>query len=125
MLRNLPDVTLKELLALINEAWEHPELKEAHIITIPKPGKLSTTVTNLRPIFMESCRSKLMEKMALQRLEWPLEHHGHFAPIVVGFRQHVSTQDVARRIRTASTTAKAGLNCVRSSKWTSTRPSTT
>ena len=40
-----------------------------------------------------------MEKMALHRLQWHLEHHEHLAPTMVGFRQHVSTQDVARRIR--------------------------
>ncbi|KAG0419650.1 hypothetical protein HPB47_003963 [Ixodes persulcatus] len=54
MLRNTPDNKLDELLRHINEVWATGELpeewKEAHVIMLPKPGKLPNTLANLRPI---------------------------------------------------------------------------
>lgn len=103
MLRNIPDNKLDELLRHINEVWATGELpeewKEAHVIMLPKPGKLPNTPANLRPISKTSCMGKLMEKMALNRLEWHLEATNQLAHTLVGFRKHVSTQDVAKMIK--------------------------
>ncbi|KAM7289396.1 hypothetical protein ISCGN_029525 [Ixodes scapularis] len=103
MLRNIPDNKLDELLRHINEVWATGELpeewKEAHEIMLPKPGKLPNTPANLRPISKTSCMGKLMEKMALNRLEWHLEATNQLAHTLVGFRKHVSTQDVAKMIK--------------------------
>ncbi|KAM7310914.1 hypothetical protein ISCGN_007822 [Ixodes scapularis] len=103
MLRNIPDNKLDELQRHINEVWATGELpeewKEAHVIMLPKPGKLPNTPANLRPISKTSCMGKLMEKMALNRLEWHLEATNELAHSLVGFRKHVSTQDVAKMIK--------------------------
>ncbi|KAM7289705.1 hypothetical protein ISCGN_029833 [Ixodes scapularis] len=103
MLRNIPDNKLDELLRHINEVWATGELpeewKEAHVIMLPKRGKLPNTPANLRPISKTSCMGKLMEKMALNRLEWHLEATNQLAHTLVGFRKHVSAQDVAKMIK--------------------------
>ncbi|KAM7306284.1 hypothetical protein ISCGN_010015 [Ixodes scapularis] len=103
MLRNIPDNKLDELLRHINEVWATGELpeewKEEHVIMLPKPGKLPNTPANLRPISKTSCMGKLMEKMALNRLEWHLEATNQLPHTLVGFRKHVSTQDVAKMIK--------------------------
>ncbi|KAM7284815.1 hypothetical protein ISCGN_001909 [Ixodes scapularis] len=103
MLRNIPDNKLDELLRHINEVWATGELpeewKEAHVIMLPKPGKLPNTPANLRPISKTSCMGKLMEKMALNRLEWHLDATNQLAHTLVRFRRHVSTQDVAKMIK--------------------------
>ncbi|KAH9372285.1 hypothetical protein HPB48_015934 [Haemaphysalis longicornis] len=36
--------------------------------------------------------------MVLARLEWQLKNNGHLLAIMVGFRKHVITQDIAKRI---------------------------
>ncbi|KAM7284500.1 hypothetical protein ISCGN_001594 [Ixodes scapularis] len=103
MLRNILDNKLDELLRHINEVWATGELpeewKEAHVIMLPKPGKLPNTPANLRPISKTSCMGKLMEKMALNRLEWHLEVTNQLVHTLVGIRKHVSTQDVAKMIK--------------------------
>ncbi|KAH9371294.1 hypothetical protein HPB48_016327 [Haemaphysalis longicornis] len=39
-----------------------------------------------------------MEKVVLARLEWHLENNSHLPATMVGFRKHVSTQGIAKRI---------------------------
>lgn len=97
IIKNLPENYLDALLDQINQAWKTgiipPSWKEAIIIPIPKPSKPPDRITNLRPISLTSCLSKLTEKMVLQRLEWHLEEHHVFHHFMTGFRRHVSTQD--------------------------------
>lgn len=101
-LRNLPSSQLEQLLEYINNIWESgilpEEWKTAIIIPIPKPGKPANCITNLRPISLTSCVSKLMERMALNRLNWHLENSSAFPYTMTGFRSHISTQDTMLRI---------------------------
>lgn len=101
-LRNLPEHFLEPLLDQINQAWETGilphEWKTALIIPIPKPGKPPNQINNLRPISLTSCVGKLMERMALNRLQWHLETTDSLAYTMTGFQSHVSTQDAMLRI---------------------------
>ncbi|KAH9372626.1 hypothetical protein HPB48_018471 [Haemaphysalis longicornis] len=85
-LRNLSDADQEFLLEKINDisTGKIPlpeEWKTGQMIFIPKPGKPITT-TNLRPITLISNAGKLLERMALRRLQEHLEdtHHLAFGP---------------------------------------------
>lgn len=97
LLRNLPDKHSEELLTWINHIWytgQVPEeWKTSWVIPIPKPGKLATTLANMRPISLTSNLCKLTERMALYRIQHILENNGTFHYTQTGFRRHLGTQD--------------------------------
>lgn len=62
------------------------------MVFIPKPGK-KIAVSNLRPITLTSNVGKLMERMVLRRLQNHLEEMNIIPFNIIGFRQHLSTQD--------------------------------
>lgn len=97
MLRNLDLTSVMALTDLINKYWQDGEIpqewKHARIIFIPKPGKKLIT-ENLRPISLTSCLGKLMEHVVLNRLQGYEEDNNLLPPSMLGFRAHLSTQDV-------------------------------
>lgn len=96
-LRNLTEADHAFLLQQINNVWDTGSLPEewktASIIFIPKPGK-PQAIANLRPISLTSCVGKLMERIVLNRLLIHLEQSQHLPHNLIGYRHHLSTQDV-------------------------------
>ncbi|KAM7299024.1 hypothetical protein ISCGN_019591 [Ixodes scapularis] len=96
-LRNLPEAAIQELLDISNESWELGQLpaiwRHASVIPIPKPGRTPKQLTDMRPISLTSHVGKLMERMALMRLEWHIEANNVLPPCQTGFRRGLSTQD--------------------------------
>ncbi|KAG0444123.1 hypothetical protein HPB47_014144 [Ixodes persulcatus] len=95
-LRNLTDQDYEQLLALMNESWCSGllpnEWKTAMITFIPKPGK-PHDIENLRPISLTSSAGKLIERVILRRLHTHLDNTQHLPHSLIGYRQHISTQD--------------------------------
>ncbi|XP_037526368.1 uncharacterized protein LOC119403510 [Rhipicephalus sanguineus] len=96
-LRNLDDVSISALTTYINKCWREGRLPEAwkrsKAVLIPKPGKPSS-LDHLRPISLTSCVGKVMEHAFLTRINSHLEDTGAYPPTMVGFRSHLSTQDI-------------------------------
>ncbi|KAG0414919.1 hypothetical protein HPB47_007917 [Ixodes persulcatus] len=96
-LRNLPEAAMQELLDIVNESWELGQLpaiwRHASVIPIPKPGQTPKQLADMRPISLTSHVGKLMERMALMRLEWDIEANNVLHPCQTGFRRGLSTQD--------------------------------
>ena len=97
MLRRLPAVAQKALLATFNSLWETGTFpaawQQATVIPILKPGKSGLNPLHYRPISLTSSLCKLMEKIVNVRLSWFLEHHGVFTNAQCGFRKHRSSVD--------------------------------
>lgn len=101
-LRNLAEEDLSALLREINSMWlgQQPLAKQwkiGNMIFIPKPGK-PIRLANLRPITLTSNAGKIMERMALYRLQDHLEKKGALPYNMVGYRANVSTQDALLQI---------------------------
>lgn len=62
---------------------------------LAKPDKCLNNPGNLRPYLHGVIRGQARGKMALTRLEWHLENIDQLAHTLIGFRKHVSAQDVA------------------------------
>lgn len=96
-IRNLDTPSLEALTAYFNECWQSgtlpPTWKHAKVVLIPKPGK-PLALENLRPISLTSCLGKLLEHVVHTRLTRYLEESGQLPPTMIGFRAHLSTQDV-------------------------------
>ncbi|KAM7289112.1 hypothetical protein ISCGN_029246 [Ixodes scapularis] len=96
-LRNLPEAAMQELLDIFNESWELGQLpaiwRHASVIPIPKPGRTPKQLTDMRPISLTSHVGKLMERMALMRLEWHIEANNDLHLCQTGFRRGLITQD--------------------------------
>lgn len=101
MLRNLDEHSILAVTDLFNECWQagaHPEQwTPARITSIPKPGK-PLDIKNLRPISLTSCLGKLFEHVVLRRLQNHMDEHDLFPNMMIGFRNHLSTQDVMLQI---------------------------
>lgn len=74
---NLPTETKARVLEIINEIWETGSLlqdwKSALFIPILKYGKKPDAPVKLRLVSLTSNLGKLMERMAVARLQWFLE----------------------------------------------------
>ncbi|KAG0410435.1 hypothetical protein HPB47_012454 [Ixodes persulcatus] len=96
-LRNLPTEYKLKILKWINEVWKTGRLpgnwEMSLVLPIPKPGKPPTTMRNLRPISLTSNICKLMERMALARIQWHLDKEDRQHHCQTGFRSGLSTQD--------------------------------
>lgn len=81
----------------MNKHWQAgsipQEWKHAKITFIPKAGKKLNT-ENLRPISLTSCLGKLMEHVILTRLQNYAEDINLLPETMIGFRAHLSTQDI-------------------------------
>ncbi|KAG0439784.1 hypothetical protein HPB47_016531 [Ixodes persulcatus] len=102
LLRNLSDADQDHLLHSINLVWTGKlplcDLwKKGHMIFIPKPGK-PVELPSLRPITLTSHVGKVMERMALHRLQQHLEDTQALPHCMIGYRSHLFTQDTLLRI---------------------------
>lgn len=97
LLRNLDDQAITLLTKDINYMWETGQVPEqwrtATVILLSKPGK-PLNFDNLRPISLTSCIGKAAEHVILNRVSRYIEDHELFPFNMVGFRPHLSTQDV-------------------------------
>ncbi|KAM7297460.1 hypothetical protein ISCGN_022611 [Ixodes scapularis] len=86
----------------MNACWEKGSLprqwKTAKAVLISKPGK-KPQLDALRPISLTSCVGKLMEHVILKRLHKYMEDGELFPHTMIGFRPHLSTQDVMLRLK--------------------------
>ena len=104
ILKNLPEVSLKILLDIINRYWDtqtFPESwREALLLPIPKPGKDPQNPNNFRPIALTSCICKTVERMVNERLIHYLEKKNILTKFQAGFRSERSTIDQLVRLDT-------------------------
>ncbi|KAM7284146.1 hypothetical protein ISCGN_001248 [Ixodes scapularis] len=102
MLRNLSNEAITGITKYINECWRQGQLprqwKTAKVVLIPKPGK-KPQLDALRPISLTSCVGKIMEHVVLRRINDFMERNQLFPHTMVGFRPHLSTQDVMLRLK--------------------------
>ncbi|KAG0427990.1 hypothetical protein HPB47_025010 [Ixodes persulcatus] len=102
MLRNLSNEAITGITKYINECWRQGQLprqwKTAKVVMIPKPGK-KPQLDALRPISLTSCVGKIMELVVLRRINDFMERNQLFPHTMVGFRPHLSTQDVMLRLK--------------------------
>ncbi|XP_077560738.1 uncharacterized protein LOC144175539 [Haemaphysalis longicornis] len=101
-LRNLDDQSIEALTDYYNECWKTGKLprqwKKAKMILIPKPGK-PPDPENLRPISLTSCVGKVLEHVLLNRWQKYLERIEAFPHTIIGFRQHLGTQDAMLQLK--------------------------
>jgi exonuclease III/ribonuclease HI len=101
----MPNRSLQALLRLYNAVWETGIMPAAwrHAIVIPilKAGKDPSAGSSYRPISLTSVLCKLMEKMAVARLQWFLEKQGLLSQVQSGFRRGRSTMDHIVRLQDA------------------------
>lgn len=90
------------LLKLYNNIWNSHNIpavwKEATVIPVLKPGKISSDVKSYRPISLTSCLGKLFEKMVSTRLTFYLESKNLLSNNQFGFRQAYSTMHPISRL---------------------------
>lgn len=96
MLRNLSEETEMALLEVINKQWSEgivPDHMRLSIINpIPKPGKDSTKIANLRPISLTPTICKLTERMIHTRITHYIEYRKPgLHPSQAGFRPNMGT----------------------------------
>ena len=89
------------LLKLMNKIFNSGEFPTqwltSVVLSFPKPGKPSTCVENYRPISLNSCVGKLMEKILNTRLTLFLESNSHLPCHQFGFRKMQSTADALNK----------------------------
>jgi hypothetical protein len=97
MLSHLSPSAKEFLLSLFNRIWEEhcfpSSWREGIVIPILKPGKDRTLPSSYRPICLNSCVCKTMERMVNDRLVIILEKENLLAPAQCGFRRHRSAVD--------------------------------
>ncbi|XP_037515483.1 uncharacterized protein LOC119391904 [Rhipicephalus sanguineus] len=97
MLRNLDGAGRQRLLEYYNNVWCTRVLPEswrtAVVAPILKPRRKTTALSSYRPVSLTSAPCKVMEKMALERLEWIADHLGFFPEQQTGFGRHRCTAD--------------------------------
>ncbi|GFW31179.1 probable RNA-directed DNA polymerase from transposon X-element [Trichonephila clavipes] len=91
MLRHLHPNSLANILFLFNRVWkEHcfpTNWREAIVIPILKPGKVTTDPLSYRPIALTSCFCKTFERIVNTRLVCVLEKEKCISPLRSGFRR--------------------------------------
>ncbi|XP_049270066.1 uncharacterized protein LOC125757867 [Rhipicephalus sanguineus] len=74
MLRNLEEGGRQRLLGLYNDVWNTGELPEswrtAVVAPILKPRKKATALSSYRPVSLTSAACKVLERVALERMQW-------------------------------------------------------
>ncbi|KAM7305491.1 hypothetical protein ISCGN_015388 [Ixodes scapularis] len=102
MLRNLDTEAVAAITRFLNKCWQNGKIprqwKAAKVVMIPKPGK-RPELEALRPISLTSCVGKLMEHVSLNRLNNYMERKQLFPHTMIGFRPHLSTQDIMLRLK--------------------------
>ncbi|KAH7934793.1 hypothetical protein HPB52_000490 [Rhipicephalus sanguineus] len=96
MLRNLVGTSRQRLLEYYN-VWNTGVLPEswrtAVVAPILKTRKKAMTLSSYRPVFLTSAPCKVMEQVALKRLEWIADQLYFFPVQQTGFRRHRCTAD--------------------------------
>ncbi|KAA5607770.1 hypothetical protein F3H11_36375, partial [Pseudomonas aeruginosa] len=67
--------------------------REALVVPILKPGKISILQTSYRPISLTCNLCKILEKIISKRIRWYVESNKYLSPFQYGFRQFRSTVD--------------------------------
>ncbi|KAM7306314.1 hypothetical protein ISCGN_010045 [Ixodes scapularis] len=102
MLRDLDTEAVAAITRFLNKCWQKGKIprqwKAAKVVMIPKPGK-RPELEALRPISLTSCVGKLMEHVILNRLNNYMERKQLFPHTMIGFRPHLSTQDIMLRLK--------------------------
>ncbi|XP_037577007.1 uncharacterized protein LOC119459265 [Dermacentor silvarum] len=97
MLRNFDSGQLQLLLDAFNEVWRTgtipSEWSEAVVVPLLKAGKPPSNPASYRPVSLTSAAGKVLEAMALRRLEWIAEALDTFAAEQSGFRRFRATAD--------------------------------
>ena len=104
LLKHLPDSLLTIFLNIFNQIWTTgnfpPTWQQAIVISIPKSEKDHTDPNNYRPIALNSCLSKTMQRMVNSRLVYYLESNNLITNLQSGFRKERSTTDQLVRAET-------------------------
>lgn len=97
MLRNLDAPQQALLLELYNRVWRTGVMLREWLVSLVRPilkaGKPTGDPASYRPISLTSAAGKLMETVALARLEWIADLRGAFREQQSGFRRHRNTAD--------------------------------
>ncbi|GBM23621.1 putative RNA-directed DNA polymerase from transposon X-element [Araneus ventricosus] len=97
MIKHLTTESQNALLHFYNRIWQEqyfPTLwQQAIIIPLLKPGKDPKNPSNYRPIALNCCLCKLLERMINRRLVYYLEANKYLHPFQSGFRKGRSTTD--------------------------------
>jgi len=96
MIKNLPDSVMQRLLNLYNNilnAHIPQQFKISNIIPILKPDSNKTEITSYRPISLNSCLSKVMDKIISKRLWWLVNNSQLLDSRQMGFRKGKSVSD--------------------------------
>ncbi|XP_037505979.1 uncharacterized protein LOC119382352 [Rhipicephalus sanguineus] len=85
------------LLGLYNDVWNTGELPEswrtAVVAPILKPRKKATALSSYRPVSLTSAACKVLERVALERMQWIADQLDFFPEQQTGFRRHRCTAD--------------------------------
>ncbi|XP_041484375.1 uncharacterized protein LOC121430987 [Lytechinus variegatus] len=85
------------MLAIINNIWETGivplQCKHCVIVPILKPHKEATDVSSYRPIALNDCFIKIIEKIIKERMVWFTEKHSLLPSCHSAFRKARSTKD--------------------------------
>ncbi|XP_075556524.1 uncharacterized protein LOC142588571 [Dermacentor variabilis] len=110
MLRNLDGDQLLLLLDAYNNVWRTgcipDEWNEAVVVPLLKAGKAASNPASYRPVSLTSAAGKVLEAMALRRLEWITAALDTFAAEQSGFRRLRATVDCLADVITTLETAK-------------------
>lgn len=97
MLRNLDKPQSECLLETYNNVWKSGTIPDAWnmaiVVPILKKGKPARNISSYHPISLTSTAGKLMEAMALARLNWIVSVGNVLGPEQSGFRRLHSTAD--------------------------------
>ncbi|XP_072145534.1 uncharacterized protein [Dermacentor andersoni] len=110
MLRNLDGDQLLLLLDAYNNVWRTgsipDEWSEAIVVPLLKAGKAASSPASYRPVSLTSAAGKVLEAMALRRLEWITAALDTLAAEQSGFRRLRATADCLADVIATLETAK-------------------
>ncbi|KAH7950087.1 hypothetical protein HPB49_019519 [Dermacentor silvarum] len=97
MLRNLEEAGRQRLLEFFNDIWSTGDIPEswraAVVAPILKPRKPAIALSSYRPVSLTSAACKVLERVALARLEWIAAQLQFFPEQQSGFRCYRCTAD--------------------------------
>ncbi|KAH7937438.1 hypothetical protein HPB49_012439 [Dermacentor silvarum] len=97
MLRNLEEAGRQRLLEGFNDIWSTGDIPEswraAVVARILRPRKPATALPSYRPVSLTSAACKVLERVALARLEWIAAQLQFFTEEQTGFRCYCCTAD--------------------------------
>lgn len=105
MIRNVPEITLNQLLDILNKCWREGSFPDgwARAVLLPflKPGQPPGNVGSYRPVALTSCICKILEKIVNARLVHFMEENKLLNELQYGFRKMRGTEDVLARLEEA------------------------